>query len=128
VGANAEVPLIYCFERIHLLDVVRIEVLELQPIREQHPANESAGGDGEAALVEGHERHHVSRRRVRHGRVSGNDLLDGISEGRKLARFDVTEELLVGDVGDCQVRHRSGEALGELEACHTLKFPISGCE
>jgi hypothetical protein len=33
-------------------------VLELQPILEQHPADESTGRDGEAALVEGHERHH----------------------------------------------------------------------
>jgi hypothetical protein len=37
------------------LDVVRVEVLELQPVREQHSSDESAGGDGEAALVEGHE-------------------------------------------------------------------------
>jgi hypothetical protein len=29
-------------------------VLELQPILEQHPADEPAGGDREAALVEGH--------------------------------------------------------------------------
>jgi hypothetical protein len=29
----------------------------LQPVREQHPVNEPAGRDGEAALVEGHERH-----------------------------------------------------------------------
>jgi hypothetical protein len=42
------------------LDVVRVEVLELQPIREQHPSDQPAGGDGEAALVEGHERHHIS--------------------------------------------------------------------
>jgi hypothetical protein len=32
----------------------------MQPIREQHLADKPAGGDGEAALVEGHERHHVS--------------------------------------------------------------------
>jgi hypothetical protein len=36
----------------------------LQPIREQHPTDESAGGDGEAALVEGHERHYVPLRGV----------------------------------------------------------------
>jgi hypothetical protein len=30
----------------------------LQPVHEQHPANELAGGDGEAVPVEGHERHH----------------------------------------------------------------------
>jgi hypothetical protein len=31
-----------------LLDVVRVEVLELQPIREQHSSDELACGDGEA--------------------------------------------------------------------------------
>jgi hypothetical protein len=30
-------------------------MLELQPVREQHPADEPSGGDGESALVEGHE-------------------------------------------------------------------------
>jgi hypothetical protein len=34
VGANAEVPLAHHFERSHMRDAVRVEVLELQPIRE----------------------------------------------------------------------------------------------
>jgi hypothetical protein len=55
VGTDIEVPLAHRLERSHLLDVVRVEVLELQPILKQHPADESTGGDGEAALVEGHE-------------------------------------------------------------------------
>jgi hypothetical protein len=55
VGDDAKVSLAHCFERIHLLDAVRIEVLELQPVREQHPANEPVRRDREAALVEGHE-------------------------------------------------------------------------
>jgi hypothetical protein len=58
-GADAEVPLAHRFERSHLLDAIRVEVLELQPIREQHPTNEPAGGHGEAALVEGHEQYHI---------------------------------------------------------------------
>jgi hypothetical protein len=33
-------------------------VLELQPILKQHSADELTGGDGEAAVMEGHERHH----------------------------------------------------------------------
>jgi hypothetical protein len=55
VGTDIEVPLAHRLERSHLLDAVRVEVLELQPILKQHPADESTGGDGEAALVEGHE-------------------------------------------------------------------------
>jgi hypothetical protein len=31
----------------------------LQSIREQHPTDEPADGDGEATLMEGHERHHI---------------------------------------------------------------------
>jgi hypothetical protein len=30
----------------------------LEPILEQHPADEPSGRDGEAALMEGHEEHH----------------------------------------------------------------------
>jgi hypothetical protein len=58
MGADSEVPLAHRLERRHLLDIVQVEILELQPILEQHPADEPTGGDGEAALVEGHERHH----------------------------------------------------------------------
>jgi hypothetical protein len=90
----------------------------LQPVREQHPANEPAGGDGEATLVEGHERHHIPRGRAWHRLVGGNDPLDGIGEGRKLAHLDQTEELLVGDIGARPVGNHDSEVLGELEA-HT---------
>jgi hypothetical protein len=41
-----------------LLDVVLVEVLQLEPILEENATDEPFGGDGEAALVEGHERHH----------------------------------------------------------------------
>jgi hypothetical protein len=34
VGTNAEVPLVHRSEHSHLLDAVRVEVLELQPICE----------------------------------------------------------------------------------------------
>jgi hypothetical protein len=34
VRTDAEEPLAHCLEGSHLLDVVRVEVLELQPIRE----------------------------------------------------------------------------------------------
>jgi hypothetical protein len=52
---DAEEPLAHRFKDSHLLDAVRVEVLKLQPIREQHPTDKPAGGDGEAALMEGHE-------------------------------------------------------------------------
>jgi hypothetical protein len=78
-------------------------VLELQSVREQHPANESAGGDGEAALMEGHERHHIPAGRAWHGLIGGDDPLDGLGEGRQLAHLDETKELLAGDVGACPV-------------------------
>jgi hypothetical protein len=55
VGTDSEVPLIHRLERSHLLDVVRVEMLELQPILEQHPTDKPTGRDGEVALVEGHE-------------------------------------------------------------------------
>jgi hypothetical protein len=55
VGTGSEVPLAHRLERSYLLDVVRVEMLELQPVLKQHPADESTGEDGEAAPVEGHE-------------------------------------------------------------------------
>jgi hypothetical protein len=55
VHTDAEEPLAHCLEGIHLLDVVRVEVLELQPVRKLHSSDEPTSGDGEAALVEGHE-------------------------------------------------------------------------
>jgi hypothetical protein len=116
VDADAKVPLAHRFECAHLLDVVRVEVLELQPVHEQHPANEPDGRDKEVALVEGHERHHIPRGRVRHGLVDGDASLDSVGEGRKLAHLDQTEELLVKDIGARPVRHHDGEVLCELEA------------
>jgi hypothetical protein len=84
-------------------------VLELQPVHEQHPTNELADRDGEAVLVEDHERHHVPAGRVWHG------LVGGYGEGRQLARLDETKELLTGNVGVRSVRHCDGEVFGELE-------------
>jgi hypothetical protein len=55
MGTNAEVPLAHRLQRSHLLEAVWVEVLELQSVREQHPADEPADGDREVALVEGHE-------------------------------------------------------------------------
>jgi hypothetical protein len=48
MGTNSKVPLAHHFERRHLLDAVQVEVLELKPVPEQHPADEPPGGDGEA--------------------------------------------------------------------------------
>jgi hypothetical protein len=65
--------------------------------------DEPDGGDGEAALVEGHERYHVPSGRVWHGLVGRDDPLDRLSEGRQLARLNETKELLVGDIGAAQL-------------------------
>jgi hypothetical protein len=82
VSTYAEEPLAHCLEGSELLDAVRVEVLELQPVREQHFSDEPVGGDGKATLVEGHERHHVPPGRAWHGFVGRNDPLDGLGEGR----------------------------------------------
>jgi hypothetical protein len=85
-------------------------VLKLQPVRKQHPADKHAGGNGEAALVEGHERHHVPAGRAWHGLNSGDDPLDGLGEGRQLACLNETKELLAGDIGARLGRHHDGDA------------------
>jgi hypothetical protein len=51
-----------------------------------------------------------------HGLIDGDNPLNSVGEGRKLARLDETKELLAGDVGARPVRHHSGEAFGEPEA------------
>jgi hypothetical protein len=59
VGTNPQVPLAQRLKRRHLLDVVKVEVLELEPVLEKYDPDESLGGDREAALVECHERDDV---------------------------------------------------------------------
>jgi hypothetical protein len=51
-----------------------------------------------------------------HELVGGDNPLDGVGEGRKLARLDKTEELLAGDIGPRPVRHHGSKVLGGLEA------------
>jgi hypothetical protein len=46
MGTNSKVPLAHRLERSRLLDVVRFEMLELEPVLEQHPADEPTGEDG----------------------------------------------------------------------------------
>jgi hypothetical protein len=115
MGTDSEVPLAHRLERLHLLDVVLVEELELEPILEQHPADEPSSGDGEAALV-GATNDTTNPLGARHGLVAGNLPLDGGGERRKLARLNETEELLARNVGACPVRHRGGGASGGLEA------------
>jgi hypothetical protein len=115
VHADAKESLTHHFKSSHLLDAVRVEVLKLQPVREQHAADKPASGDGEAALVEGHERHHVPAGRAWHGLIDRDDPLDRLGKGRQLARLNETEELLAGDVGARQVRHHDGEVSSKLE-------------
>jgi hypothetical protein len=85
------------------LDVVRVEVLQLVAVLEEDSMDESPGGDGEAALVEGHERDHESFGRAWHRLVPGHLSLHGCGEWRELARLDETKQLLAGHIGPCQV-------------------------
>jgi hypothetical protein len=57
MGIDSQVPLAHRLERRHLLDVVRVEVLQLKPVLEEDSADEPPDGDREAALMESHERH-----------------------------------------------------------------------
>jgi hypothetical protein len=62
MGTNSHVLLTHHLERRHLLDAIRFEVLQLKPVLEKDATDEPPDGDREAALVEGHERHHESLR------------------------------------------------------------------
>jgi hypothetical protein len=53
---------------------------------------------------------------ARHRLVAGDLPLDGGGERGKLARLDKTEKLLMGNVGECPVRHRDGGVSGRLDA------------
>jgi hypothetical protein len=99
-------------------------MLELQPILEQHPADEPTGEDGEAALVEGHERHHEPFRGARHRLVPGDLPLNGGGERRKLSRLDKMEELLAGNIGACLVQHHGNGVLGGLEVQGAMALRI----
>jgi hypothetical protein len=44
VGTHSQVPLAQRLERSHMLDVVPVEMLELQPVLEKHSANEPLDG------------------------------------------------------------------------------------
>jgi hypothetical protein len=96
------------------LDVVQVEVLQLEALLEEDSTDESFGGDGEAALVEGHERDHESLVRARHGLIPGHLPIHGGSEWRELARLDEMKQLLAGHVGPRLVRHHNGGVSGGL--------------
>jgi hypothetical protein len=55
MGTDPQVSLAHHLEHRHLLDVVRVEVLQLKPILEEDSADEPPDRDGEAAFMEGHE-------------------------------------------------------------------------
>jgi hypothetical protein len=77
---------------------------------------ELLGGDGEAALVEGHERDHEPLGSVRHGLVAGHLSLHDGGEWRELACLDETKQLLAGHIGARPVRHRGGGVSSGLKA------------
>jgi hypothetical protein len=51
VGNNIEAPLAHSLKHSHLLDAIQVEMLELEPVLKQHPADEPTGRDEEVALV-----------------------------------------------------------------------------
>jgi hypothetical protein len=91
MGTNSQVPLAHGLKRRHLLDVVRVEMLQLEAVLEEASMDESPGGDREAALVEGHERDHEPLGRAWHGLIAGQLPLHGGGEWRELARLDETK-------------------------------------
>jgi hypothetical protein len=91
-------------------------MLQLEAVLEEDPTDESPGGDGEAALVEGHERDHESLGRAWHGLITRHLPLHGGGEWRELARLDETKQLLAGHIGSRPVQHRSSRVPGGLEA------------
>jgi hypothetical protein len=56
MGTYPQVPLAHRLERCHLLDAVRIEVLQLKPVLIEDLPDEPPGGDGAATLAEGRTR------------------------------------------------------------------------
>jgi hypothetical protein len=114
MGTNSQVPLAHRLKCHHLLDAVRVEVLQLEPILEENSADEPPSGDEEAALVEGHERDHEPLG-ARHGLFTRNLPLHGGGERRKLAHLDEMQQLLAGHVGARPVQHRGGGISGGLE-------------
>jgi hypothetical protein len=66
-------------------------MLQLEVVLEEDSPDESPGGDGEAALVEGHERDHEPLWRVRHGLIAGHLPLHADGEWRELVRLDETK-------------------------------------
>jgi hypothetical protein len=90
MGTYSQIPLAHHLKHHHLLDAVRVEMLQLKPVLDQNSAGEPPGGDGEAALMEGHKRDHEPFGRVWHGLIARNLPLHRVGEWRKLARLDET--------------------------------------
>jgi hypothetical protein len=87
-GIDSQVPLAHCIERRHLLDIVRVEMLQLEAALEEDSVGEPPSGDVEVVLVEGHERDHEPLMRARHELVTGHLPLHGGGEWRELTRLD----------------------------------------
>jgi hypothetical protein len=116
MGTNSQVPLAHGLKRRHLLDVVWVEMLQLEVVLEKDSTDEPPGRDGEAALMEGHERDHETLGRARPGLVVGNLPLHSGGDCRELARFNETKQLLAGHIGPRPVQHRGSGVSGGLEA------------
>jgi hypothetical protein len=65
----------------------------MESVLEENSADELRTGDGEATLVEGHERDHEPLGRAQYVLVTGHLPLHGGGERRKMARIDETKQL-----------------------------------
>lgn len=104
MGANSQVSLAQSLDRRHLLGTIQVEVLELHPVFRM---DESLGLNGEAALVERHERDDITLRWVRHYFVPGHSPLLGVGKRGQLPGGDTAKDR-AGHAGMRPVRHGDG--------------------
>jgi hypothetical protein len=108
------------------LDVVRIEVLQLKTVLVEDPPDEPPDGDGEAALVESHERDDVPLGQAWHGLLPGHLSLHGGGEWRELSGIDKAVQHLEGHVGPRPFQHDGGKLSNELAVRAVTVLRVQG--
>ena len=105
MGLTRQEALTQRHERRHVLDAIRGKVLELELNALERAAEEGAGGNPKATLVEGHERHHIALRRCRSPLLARNDPLLRFRAGRKRTFRHQSLEVPGPNCGLRPVRH-----------------------